>query len=354
LRAEELQKIADEAIRGLAGRGDLREHDLDEVLASLPDVVKQYVTVHADLAYDHLLRRTRPRIREIRAIARGFEKRLYRRWKRGLDLLEVYLLLASEVGDLFNDTYRPEAARTDDYVFEALIRLQARAVQVGREVLTLLRGGFADGAHARWRTAHEVAVVANFLRSKGPETARRYLEHEVVESYKAMVQYDEYADRLQCEHYPAEERAQLAAMRDSLCTRYGQEFEGDYGWAAEALSRRRPRFSDIEKASGLGHLRPYYRMASHNVHAGAKGIMFHLGVADGADVVLAGPSNWGLASPADGVARSVLQATIALLVTRPDVDNLTTAEIMMRYVHDIGETFLQAHQQLEADEYRDA
>jgi len=340
---QELQSVIEKTIRELAVRGEFHDRDLDRLLDALPDAIASAVTAQADLAYDYLLHRTASMLRDGRGIRRGFEKRLYKRWRRGIDLLDAYLMIAAEAGEAFNRTYREEAARTDDHLFEALIRLQARAVQVGREVLSLLCAGFADGGHARWRTAHEIAVVANFLKSRGRETARRYLEHQVVESYKAMMQYEEYADRLQYEHYSAEEYSHAKSLKESLCARYGEEFQGQYGWAAAALCKRNPRFFDIEQASGMDHLRPYYRMASHNVHAGAKGIMFRLGVSDGLDLLLAGPSNQGLADPADGVARSVMQATVPMLVTRPDIDNLATAKIMMRYVTEIGEAFLEAH-----------
>ena len=72
-------------------------------------------------------------------------------------------------------------------------------------------------------------------------------------------------------------------------------------------------FADIEKASGLDHLRPYYKMASHNVHANPRGISFHLGLSDGSDILLAGPSSYGLTDPAHGAAMSVHQATIPML-----------------------------------------
>ena len=57
----------------------------------------------------------------------------------------------------------------------------------------------------------------------------------------------------------------------------------------------------------MDHLRPYYRMASDNVHPNAHGAFYRMGMGlDGNDrrVLLAGASNMGLADPGHGTAMS--------------------------------------------------
>src|SRR5262249_50921986 len=49
----------------------------------------------------------------------------------------------------------------NDFVFEALVRLHARSCLVAEEVCWLMEGGFASGAHSRWRTLHELVTVSN-------------------------------------------------------------------------------------------------------------------------------------------------------------------------------------------------
>ena len=139
-------------------------------------------------------------------------------------------------------------------------------------------------------------------------------------------------------------------MRDDLCNRFGSSFAGSYGWAAESLAKDRPNFSDIEQAVGLEHLRPYYRMASHNVHANPKGVSFKLGLRDQDDVLLAGPSNFGLTDPAHSTAISLLQLSVALLNLRPNIDRIITLKIMTTLSEEIGDTFLRI--QLEMEEKR--
>jgi hypothetical protein len=47
-------------------------------------------------------------------------------------------------------------------------------------------GRHGDGAIARWRTLHEIAVIAMCVRDRGDAMAERYLLHSTVESYKAL------------------------------------------------------------------------------------------------------------------------------------------------------------------------
>lgn len=86
-----------------------------------------------------------------------FVTRLKKKWENPLNLLEILLMLALEAGDDFNHEFRSIAHRENNYVFEVITRLHYRACQIASEVLVLLNSGFADGAHARWRTLHEIS-----------------------------------------------------------------------------------------------------------------------------------------------------------------------------------------------------
>ena len=93
-----------------------------------------------------------------------FEERLRKHWGKPLKLLDLFISLATEAGDEFNKTFRDEAARSNDAVFKALTLLHARGCQVASATLVLLRSGYSDDAHARWRALHEIAVVAPLYR----------------------------------------------------------------------------------------------------------------------------------------------------------------------------------------------
>jgi hypothetical protein len=109
-----------------------------------------------------------PAMLEDRASIRaGFLERQQEKWGIAFDKLRALLEAAMELGGEFNQQYEREAAKQNDYLFDALRRLHARACLLANETLWMMEGGFASGAMARWRTLHEVAVIAFFLRQRG-------------------------------------------------------------------------------------------------------------------------------------------------------------------------------------------
>ena len=88
-------------------------------------------------------------LRKIKSERREFVNYHNKIWGVPLDLLEALISLSLELGDDFSQKFSSIPSNKDDMVFYALRGLHARGCQVSSEILTLLRGGFADGAHAR-------------------------------------------------------------------------------------------------------------------------------------------------------------------------------------------------------------
>ena len=170
------------------GLADLRKAPLSEEARwaqciELTDRVARELTV-ADIA------NPRDALRGETAEFAAFEARLEAVWGRGLDLADLAVSKAFEVGQEINEL-RPRAAAVGlAATFEALIRLHGAAVLTAREVLTLLRAGYASGAFARWRTLHEVMVVSLVLGDGDEELSRRYLAHDEVEAYRGQKNYE--------------------------------------------------------------------------------------------------------------------------------------------------------------------
>lgn len=158
---------------------------------------------------DDLLRRAPEMLADRRGYRIGFEERLRQIWGEALDLFEIFQAVCLEAGEDFNERHRPAAAAARDCRFDVLARLHARSCLVASEVLTLLRSGYASGAHTRWRTMHELAVVAYFIREHDAEVARRYLLHDAIQAYKAGLAYDEHHAALGYEARPDTERDEL-------------------------------------------------------------------------------------------------------------------------------------------------
>lgn len=273
----------------------------------------------------------------------SFESNLHNVYSEAFDLLEMLIAISLEAGDSFNNDLRNEASSANDYVFEVLTRLHARACQIAYEILILLKSGLADGAHARWRSLHEISVTAFFISTNGNDIAERYLLHNEIESYKAAKIYQENCAGLGYEPLSEEEVAELKDIHDGLIRRFGNNYRFDYGWASVVTKRDRPTFRDIEKSAGLEHLRPYYKMACDNVHANPRGLFFKLGLyPESGDILLAGPSNVGLTDPGQLTALSLAQISTALLTHQPNIDRLTACKIMMTLEREIGQAFSDA------------
>ena len=279
-----------------------------------------------------------------------FKERLYACWQLPLERLRMLLTISRELGADINQTARQSTdAIKCKYLVEVLSRLHARACQITEEILCLLEGGFADGAMARWRTLHEVAVVASFIADHGEDLAERYVLHQAVEAHRAA---NEYQKCHQPSGYEALEESTLQAFEESYnaaIARFGQEFKGTYGWAAYHLKIAKPNFDDIERAVGNGHLRAHYRMASHNVHANPKGAFFKLGNLDEPQLLLSGPSNAGMADPGYRAALSLahISATIAMLEST--VDNNMLLQVIFQLMIEVVDLFEEADKHLAED-----
>jgi hypothetical protein len=283
-------------------------------------------------------------------LRKGFEKRLEKRWHAGLESLGMFLEIAREFGEAASKTIGQNPGFAQSAQLDLLTRLHARACQVADEILCLLSSGFADGAMARWRTLHEIAVVALFLKDGGDNLAVRYRDHDAVESFAATKDYMACSERLGYEPISEAEFRAAESARDEAVRRHGDPFKHRYGWAAQALDKKDPTFSDIEKAVGIDHLRAHYRMASHNVHSNPKGVFFKLGLVSEKDTLLAGPSNAGLADPGHAAAISLLQSSVALGLLDLNLDSLVALRILSRLADEVGDGFIEVHQELEREE----
>ena len=324
------------------------EHpDLDagQVKAMLPDIALAATDKIADQLLDQIRwTALTGGLQDHRADRLGFELRLETTWRRPLDLLDLFVHLATEAGTDFNSKFQEDGAKEKDAVFEALRWLHGRSCQVAKEVLVLLRSGYADGAHARWRTLHEIAVVACLIGEYGQPLAEKYLLHEIIQQYKMAEQFQKHCHSLNQEPMPPEEFAGLKEERDRLVTEFGKAFKEDYGWAAAVTEPRHPTFANLEEKADLGHWCPYYKMASGNVHPNSHGSYHRLGLASHQErVILAGPSNQGLADPGHSTAISLLQVTLALLGTEPILDCMIVSRLLESLANEVGEAFLEAH-----------
>jgi hypothetical protein len=280
------------------------------------------------------------------SIRRGFEVRLRDIWGEALDALYALYIVAVEAAEDYFTRTRDDAIAEDDIVWEALLRIQARACHVASEIQALLRTGHAEGAQARWRTLHELTVVAAFLSEHDAGVARRYLEHEAITGWWDAQQYQRHAARLHFEPYSDDEMAEMKAAHDRLVAQYGRTYRSEWGWAATVL-KGPVGFATIESAAELSHWRPFYRDANAAVHAGSRRLSQRLGVDDAAQTWLTGMSNAGLDGPGRSTAISLMIVTVTTLVHRRSMDNVVLAKVATTMSRQADEAFIAAAAELE-------
>lgn len=310
-------------------------------------IIKSINSKLSEKIYQHIKEHSEANCAIIRTETKEFEDRLLILWKEPFELLETLIYVTQEIGNEFNNEFRPHAVKSNDLMFEALIHLHARSCQIALEILKLMQSEFPDGAIARWRTLHEVVVISEFIQKYGKETAERYLLHDAIESYNSIEKYirkpeiyKKHKRLLRTTLPPVEELKRIEKFKNTLCDQFEKEYGTEYGWAANIIEK--PNFSKIEEFVNMDHLRPYYKMANISIHAGSKGIKFHL-TSPNTNLIPAGPGNMGMSDPGQLTAISLLQINTTLLITRPSIQRLSDILALTKLIQEIKKSFIKVH-----------
>ena len=274
----------------------------------------------------------------------NFLKKHLSHWEDALNLLELLIDICISSGSNFSESRKIENDLAKENKTGLIIRLHAKACSISNEILLLLKNGYPDGAHARWRSLHEINVTLQFINSNSPDCAERFLAHEIYDSFQGMKSHKKYEHRLQ-EKGPTDEESAIIrqAFKDAL-KKYGKDFDSQYGWATPFLpkSNRAHGFQSLEKAVELDHMRPYFKWANQNIHSSAKTIIKSLAMPSfDANIINIGPSNFGLTDPAQNTALSLTQATAAILTISVTENNIVTINALTKLTETIGKKFLE-------------
>jgi hypothetical protein len=278
------------------------------------------------------------------------EKEIYKIWKTPIDLFEGLIKISSEAAEQHYTTIEQTTDDNNKFTHEALIKLHGRAIHISNEILVLIKAGYADGAMARWRSLHELSVVALFLIDNNDNISKRYLDHVYVKNYKESVDYRKYYRKL---NYAALGRKAIFDINKDykrVKNLYGKDFNDDYGWIPKSILKNR-NFRSLENHVKLDILRPSYRMASNAVHSGAKGF-WRLGLSEDLQesLLLTGPSVYGLADPLQNSVMSLLHITLSVLNLSPDFNSVLNMKVMSGWSIEIPTLVVQIQDSIEMTE----
>lgn len=156
-----------------------------------------------------------------------------------------------------------EELESRKYVYSVLRQIHGRACQQFLEIHHLLKGGFADGAYARWRSLYELGVVSEFIRDNGEKVAKAYYE-------------------------------------DALASDYSKNY---WAKAAPCFASRKGKgvpFNAIQDKCSFANTawKNMYSLANQVVHSSPHGTFGRLCVPSMENITPVGRSTYGLASPA--------------------------------------------------------
>lgn len=250
-----------------------------------------------------------------------FHANVHAIWGEALDRLDVMVNVAREIGEKVDYYWRRKRRRKRSLRMVVLHRLNARACCIGSEIVALLRHGYAGGASARWRSLHEVAVVAILLAEGDDELAQRYVDHRAVSRYQTMQAYVTHRTALGLRPLSLKAQVKNKAMRDAVVKRHGgKPFAAPYGWASQLAGHAVNSFEEVERLANLSALRPYYKAASQSVHATTQGTLEPEGAPRGTTTLLSGPSDFGLDGPGQLTANSLIWTTSTLMIVQPSME----------------------------------
>lgn len=336
-RLNEADQGLQKALVKMAAKSGLSEDKLSKIVS---EETEKMIPAFADDIFTDCKARLPEMVNEYAELEARFRERNYSRWKEGFDLLQMLIVTSHEAGGAVYNDEKKRAEEKNDLKLGALASLHARAVLVSREIFCLLKGGFPDGALGRWRTLHEIAVVATFLSRNSQLVSKRYLAKRHVIAFEAAKQYREYEKQAGLEPFGDIEFQRLSDIKEAVVSEFGFEFsKGDWSWAKPELSGT-ATFFQIEKAVGLDHWRPRYKWACADTHGNYRPPNAMLGVSENRGLVLlAGESNSAMADPAQMMAISLAIATSALMTAYPTIDRLAMTKVMDKICDDIANTF---------------
>ena len=291
--------------------------------------------------YDVIVSNEADKVCQLNAASEAFVLRNYERWKSGFQKLEMLRQVSLEAGMEFQKQFLQYPEYKTDPLLGVLMRQHANACRVTAEIIWLLRGGYADGALARWRTLFEISVNCLVILKYGVNAAEDYIKHGKIKAVEGMQEYQKTANAMNQEPYSDDELETAIRLKEKL-----SDGDNSFHWA-----RKYTRFGKIGKLSehvDLGKWSHNYKLASKHVHADYSEMLSLFAMSEAKqDMLLAGPSNSGLVDPAHMTAITLSQITAAFLISRIDEsskldhsNSMMYLSLIQKYVNDVGAEFI--------------
>ncbi|MCG9738468.1 DUF5677 domain-containing protein [Shewanella insulae] len=281
-------------------------------------------------------------VKELNLGSEEFNKMNYLRWKDGFQKLDMLRQISIEAGMEFQKHFLSIPEYETDPLLGVLMRQHANACRIAGEVILLLKGGYPDGALARWRSLFEISVTCLVINKYGRDAAKDYIRHGRVKAVEGMEEYQKTAKEMNLQPYDENEISAAIALKEEM-----SEGETHFHWARKYAGAS--KLEKLRENVGLGKWSHNYKLASRNVHADYSEMLSLFAMSEAKqDMLLVGQSNSGMVEPAHMTAITLAQITSAFLTAHIHEDNdldytNSTLFLMLikHYVDAVGESFLE-------------
>lgn len=284
-----------------------------------------------------------------------YKTNLYTDYKEAFDLFQIFIDINKYCGKRTLEELEKDQNYNLKKKHHIIFRIQSRSCQIASEILTLLRNGYPDGAQARWRTMHELAVILIILNESPDKTTEMFIDYGTIEKYKQSNDFEHQRHKIE---WPALDVNQLTNLKDKrveLINKYGKEFANSYGWTKEILPKGRRNFRELEKLSGIDYMRPFYSWANDNIHSSITGLISRRGqIESGREsyLNLAGPSYYGFGDPAQFTITTLRGITSIILELYDDLENQVFDSLIYDLDGEIKEAFFDKQKEFKIEYYK--
>ncbi|MEM7662767.1 MAG: DUF5677 domain-containing protein [Pseudomonadota bacterium] len=238
-----------------------------------------------------------------------------KRWNEGFHYLEMLIQTSLEAGMATRKEFLGLTEFKDDLTLGMLLRIHARGVRLSKEIVTLMKAGYPDGALSRWRSLYELGLTSLAIRKIGAEAAEDYYLSGKVKALEGMKAHVRCAPRMRHETFTQEEidhaETEVATLLQARGKEIGQ-YNGDYGWLRDHVGSGKR--NKVEEFLDLDYWQSDYKWASQDVHSGYREPMSSLALREATeDMLVVGPSNSGMTDPGHRTALCLSWITLSFI-----------------------------------------
>lgn len=325
---------------------DIEDSVVEAISQAVPDALGKVAEIIgeniSEQAHEHVLQLMRAHSDRAEGVRRL--------WGSAIDQLDLLRHFALEWN--YAAMEQRKGSYTNQNTAFALMRIVARAYEVVGELIALTRAGYADGALARWRSLHEICVVAMFLAKQSDRCAEMYLSHHWVEELR-LLEVDRTSGTASLRNIHHDRYvSNLRMQKTALVKKFGTTFFSDYGWASVELGRSRTTFRDLESHVGLETLRRGYQQANSTVHGGALATLTRVSLGPvGIDGTEAPPA-YGCEVAINYAAASLSMMVAELCLDSENADLVATSLVIHNCALKIREQIEKAQKKIPVDSPR--